>query len=122
MEVNSSDALKARRYGLKNLFRLSDLSIGKRLTACFVAIVVLMIAVDGLTVWQFRRMAAAIERLSNADQASLAVIRVHLDIDTFRDKMAALANSHDTQQFSNEVPRSSRHFCRTFNKPSRCLV
>src|SRR5688500_6716228 len=96
MAVKSSDELKARRHGLTNPFRLSDLSIGKRLTACFVAIVVLMIAVDGLTIWQFRRMAAAIDRLSKADQASLAVIQVHLDIDTFRDKMAALANSHDT--------------------------
>ena len=121
MEVNSSDALKARRYGLKNLFRLSDLSIGKRLTACFVAIVVLMIAVDGLTVWQFRRMAAAIERLSNADQASLAVIRVHLDIDTFRDKMAALANSHDTQQFSNEVATLEQTFLQDVQRAEQML-
>src|SRR5678816_3277895 len=80
MEVNSSNELKASRYGPKNLFRLSGLSIRTRLTACFVAIVVLMMAVDGLTVWQFRRMAAAVEGLSNADQTSLAVIRVHLDI------------------------------------------
>ena len=118
MEVNSSDA---RRYGLKNLFRLGDLSIGKRLTACFVAIVVLMIAVDGLTVWQFRRMAAAIERLSNADQASLAVIRVHLDIDTFRDKMAALANSHNTQQFSNEVSALEQTFLQDVQRAEQML-
>ena len=86
MEVNSSNELKASRYGPKNLFRLSGLSIRTRLTACFVAIVVLMMALDGLTVWQFRRMAAAVEGLSNADQTSLGVIPVHLDIDTFRDQ------------------------------------
>jgi PAS domain S-box-containing protein len=121
MEVNSSDALKARRYGLKNLFRLSDLSIGKRLTACFVAIVVLMIAVDGLTIWQFRRMAAAMERLGNADQASLAVIRVHLDIDALRDKMAALANSHNTQQFSNEVATLEQTFLQDVQRAEQML-
>ena len=121
MEVNSSNELKASRYGPKNLFRLSDLSIGKRLTACFVAIVVLMIAVDVLTVWQFRRMAAAVEGLSNADQTSLAVIRVHLDIDTFRDKMAALANSHDTQQFSSEVASLEQRFLQDVGQAEQML-
>jgi PAS domain S-box-containing protein len=80
-----------------------------------------MIAVDGLTVWQFRRMAAAIEGLSNADQTSLAVIRVHLDIDTFRDKMAALANSHDTQQFSNEVATLEQTFLQDVQRAEQML-
>ncbi|MCM3900979.1 MAG: histidine kinase [Pyrinomonadaceae bacterium] len=121
MEINSSNELKASRYGPKNLFRLSGLSIRTRLTACFVAIVVLMIAVDGLTVWQFRRMAAAVEGLSNADQTSLAVIRVHLDIDTFRDKMAALANSHDTQQFSSEVASLEQKFLQDVGQAEQML-
>ena len=121
MEVNSSNELKASRYGPKNLFRLSGLSIRTRLTACFVAIVVLMIAVDGLTVWQFRRMAAAVEGLSNADQTSLAVIRVHLDIDTFRDKMAALANSHDTQQLSSEVASLEQRFLQDVGQAEQML-
>ncbi|MGH8525397.1 MAG: hypothetical protein ACREXY_14685, partial [Gammaproteobacteria bacterium] len=74
------------------------------------AIVVLMIAVDGLAAWQFRRMATATEGLSNADQTSLAVIRVHLDIDSFRGKVAALANSHDTHQFVSEVAALEQTF------------
>jgi PAS domain S-box-containing protein len=110
MEVIAPNAVKATWHGLRNLFRPSELGIGTRLGACFVAIVVLMLAVDGLAAWQFRRMAAATEGLSNADQMSLAVIRVHLDIDIFRGKVAALANSHDTHQFASEVAALEQTF------------
>ncbi|HEX6729331.1 MAG TPA: ATP-binding protein, partial [Pyrinomonadaceae bacterium] len=60
-------------------------------------------------------------RLSNADQASLAVIRVHLDIDTFRDNMAALANSHNTQQFSNEVATLEQTFLQDVGRAEQML-
>ena len=43
------------------------------------------------------------ERASEVDQISHAVVRVHLDVDTFRDSMALLASSHDTRQFSSEA-------------------
>ena len=49
------------------------------------------------------------------------MIRVHLDIDTFRDKMAALANSHDTQQFSNEVATLEQTFLQDVQRAEQML-
>jgi PAS domain S-box-containing protein len=86
------------------------LSIGKRLTACFLLIVVSMIAAGAAVFWQFRHMMAATRRLSNADQTSLALVRLHLDVDTFRENVAALESSHDTKQFSSEAAELRRSF------------
>jgi len=84
-------------------FRKSALSIGRRLALCFVLIVLSMVAADTVAFWQFRRTLAPSQRLNNADQTSLAIARVRLDVDTFRDKVAALESSHDTNQFSTEA-------------------
>jgi signal transduction histidine kinase len=75
-----------------------------------VAIVLLMMAVDLIVVWQFRQMAIPSERLAQADQTSLAIVRVHLDVDTFRDDVARLASTHDTQQFSAAAARFREKF------------
>jgi PAS domain S-box-containing protein len=84
-------------------FRPSDLSIRSRLIACFVLIVLLMIAADAVALWQYWQIEAPAQRASKTDQISHAVVRVHLDVDTFRDSMTALASSHDTGQFSGEA-------------------
>ena len=75
---------QATRSGIRSLLRPSDLSIRLRLIACFVSIVLLMIAADAVAVWQYWQIEAAAERVSKIDQISLAVVRVHLDVDTFR--------------------------------------
>ena len=103
MQANATKVLKATRRGIRSLFRRSDLSIRSRLIACFVSIVLLMIAVRAVAVWQYRQMEAPEQRVSKTDQISHAVVRVHLDVDTFRDSMAELASSHDTRQFSGEA-------------------
>src|ERR1700741_3401594 len=103
MQANATKVLKATRRGIRGLFRRSDLSIRSRLIACFVSIVLLMIAVRAVAVWQYRQMEAPEQRVSKTDQISHAVVRVHLDVDTFRDSMAELASSHDTRQFSGEA-------------------
>ena len=103
-------AVSPTRYGLGFLFRGRKLSIGTRLTACFVAIVLLMIAADVVAIWQFWQMAVPMQRLSNADKASLAVIRVHLDIDMFRDQLTALASNRDTRQFASEAASLGQKF------------
>src|SRR6516165_4212898 len=97
-------------YSAGNLFRKSGLSIGKRLTACFLLIVVSMIAAGAAVFWQFTQMMAATRRLSNADQTSLALVRLHLDVDTFRENVAALETTHDTKQFSGEAAELRRSF------------
>jgi PAS domain S-box-containing protein len=108
--ANAAKAAKPTRHAIRSLFRRSALSIRVRLIACFVLLVLLMIAADAVAVWQFRQTTAPAERLNRADQTSHAAVRVHLDIDTFRDSMAALASTHDTGQFASEAASIRRTF------------
>src|ERR1700739_2364392 len=103
MEANAIDVVQATRGRIRRLFRRTDLSVRLRLIACFVLIVVVMIAADAVAVWQYWQIDAPAQRVSKTDQISHAVVRVHLDVDTFRDSMAALAGSHDIRQFSREA-------------------
>jgi PAS domain S-box-containing protein len=103
MEANAIKLVQATRGRIRSLFRRTGLTIRLHLIACFVLIVVLMIAADLIAVWQYQQIDAPARRVSKADQISYAVVRVHLDVDTFRDSMAALARSHDTRQFSGET-------------------
>ena len=92
------------------LLRLDGSKIGARLTACFVAIVLSMTAADLVAIWQFSRTTSAARLLTQADQTSLAVVRVHLDVDTFRDKVAELATTHDIRQFTSQAASLRRQF------------
>src|ERR1035438_8446542 len=97
-------------YALRNWFRVGGARIGTRLTACFVAIVLSMIAADAVAVWQFSQTVASARRLAQADQTALAVVRVPLDIDIFRDNLAALAGVHDIRQFTTEAASLKKKF------------
>jgi PAS domain S-box-containing protein len=103
METNATKVHQATRGWIRSLFRPGALSIRLRLIACFLLIVLLMIAADAVAGWQYWRIEALAQRVSTTDQISDAVVRVHLDVDTFRDSMAALASSHDARQFSGEA-------------------
>jgi nitrogen fixation/metabolism regulation signal transduction histidine kinase len=83
-------------------YPLRSARIGTRLAACFVMIVVAMLVADVVAVWLFRMTAAPAEQLAKADRISLAVIRVHFDIDTFKDNLAALASTRDIRRFKTE--------------------
>src|SRR5246127_110658 len=103
MEANAIKVVQATRGRIRSLFRQTDLSIRLRLIACFVVIVVLMIAADSVAVWQYWQIDALAQRASKSDQISHALVRVHLDVDRFRNSMAAVASSHDARQFSAEA-------------------
>jgi hypothetical protein len=51
MEANASKVIEATRGTIRGLFRGTDLSIGLRLIASFVLIVLLMIAADAAGEW-----------------------------------------------------------------------
>jgi PAS domain S-box-containing protein len=106
---------------IRSLIRLGDLSIRLRLIACFVLIVLLMIAAYAVAVWQYWEMAAPAQRVNKTDQISHAVVRVHLDVDTFRDSMAALASSHDTRQFSDEAASIRQTFLQHIDHAEQLL-
>jgi PAS domain S-box-containing protein len=83
-------------------YLLSGARIGTRLAACFVMIVVAMLVADAVAIWLFNMTAAPAERLARADRISLSVMRVHFDIDSFKDNLAALASTRDIGRFKTE--------------------
>ena len=99
-------------HTLVNLFRGSDLKIGVRLTACFLTIVVLMIAGDAVSIWQLRQLEAHTQMLKTADKASSAIVRLHLDVNSFSGRVAALTRGHDARQFANEAALLRETFLR----------
>ncbi len=97
-------------YSRRDLFRYDRLNIGARLTLCFTAIVLLMTAGDAIAVWQFERIQARTARFYQADQESFAVLRVHLDVIAFRDRLAALASTQDARQFAVDAVSLRKSF------------
>ena len=97
---------------LANLFRGSDLKIGVRLTTCFLTIVVLMIAGDAASIWQLRQLEAHTQMLKTADRVSSAIVRLHLDVNSFSGRVAVLTRGHDTRQFANEAALLRETFLR----------
>ena len=95
---------------LGHWLRQGDVSIGIRLAACFLTIIVLMIVSDAVAVWQFRRMERSAEGLRKADQTLRAVVRVHVDIGTFRDRVAVMANSQETGEFAKDIASLRQRF------------
>ncbi len=118
---NIPGEVKRIAYSAGSLFRKSGLSIGKRLTACFLLIVVSMIVAGAAVFWQFTQMMVATRRLGNADQTSLALVRLHLDVDTFRENVAALESSHDTKQFSSDAAELRQIFLHHVEDVQRTL-
>ena len=104
-----------------NVFRASDLTIGVRLTGCFLAIVVLMIAADAVAVWQLRQLAAHTEMLNDSDQISSTIVRLHLDVSSFSGKVAVLTRSHDSHQFANEAALHRETFLRHVGEAEQLL-
>src|ERR1700751_2394767 len=121
METHATKVHQATRGGIRSLFRPSDLSIRLRLIACFILIVFFIIAADAVAVWQYWEIEALAQRVSKTDQISDAVVRVHLDVYSFRDRMAALASSHDTHQFSSEAATIRRSFLERVDHPEEML-
>jgi type II secretory pathway component PulL len=58
MEATATEVVQAMSGRIRSLIRLGDVSIRLRLIACFVLIVLLMIAAYAVAVWQYWEMAA----------------------------------------------------------------
>ena len=108
--------------GVGRRFRQRDLGIGTRLAACFVTIIVLMIVSDAVAVWQFRRMEGSTYRLRQADQTLQAIVRVHVDIGTFRDRVAVMANSEESGEFAKHTASLRQKFLDDAERARRMLL
>jgi PAS domain S-box-containing protein len=89
--------------GSRNHFRLGEWKIGTLLTGCFAAIVLLMIVGDAIAVLQLGRVETQASRFYQADQKSLAIMHVYLDVVTFRDTLTGLAHGENPREFASRA-------------------
>jgi PAS domain S-box-containing protein len=87
----------------RNHFRLGEWKIGTFLTACFAAIVLLMVVGDVIAVLQLDRVETRAWRFYQADQKSLAIMHVYLDVVTFRDTLTGLAHEQNPHEFASRA-------------------
>lgn len=121
MEANASKVVQATHGRIRSLFRRTVRSIRTRLIACFVVIVLLMIAADVVAILQLTQIVSVGERLGKLDDTSLAVVRVHFDVASFRDRVDALADNHDTRQWTNETMRIRQKFVQDVDHAEQML-
>ena len=113
--------MRDARHTFANLLCGSDLKIGVRLTACFLTIFVLMIAGDAVSIWQLRELEAHTKVVKTADKASSAIVRLHLDVNSFSGGVAALTRSHDARQFANDAAMRRETFLRHIRDAEQVL-
>jgi PAS domain S-box-containing protein len=104
-----------------NHFRLGERKIGTFLTACFAAIVLLMIAGDVILVLQLGRVESRASRFYQADQKSLAIMHVYLDVVSFRDTLTGLAHDQNPQEFAIRATALRDNFLRDVTYAQRTL-
>jgi PAS domain S-box-containing protein len=79
------------------------LNIGPRLVLGFGLIIMSMLAADAVVLWQFRVVRTQAGRLSDIDEARIAVLRVHTGLLAFHDRLNALADSEDAARLPTEA-------------------
>src|SRR5713101_3854156 len=107
--------------GSRNHFRLGEWKIGTLLTACFAAIVLLMIVGDVIAVLQLHRVETRAWRFYQSDQKSLAIMHVYLDVVTFRDTLTGLAHDQNPHEFASRANALRDNFLRDVTQAQRTL-
>src|SRR5216683_3338342 len=107
--------------GSRNHFRLGEWKTGTFLTACFAAIVLLMIVGDAIAVLQLHRVETRAWRFYQADQKSLAIMHVYLDVVTFRDTLTGLAHDQNPHEFASRATALRDNFLRDVAHAQRTL-
>jgi len=102
-------------------FRLGDWKIGALLTVCFAAIVLLMIAGDAIAVLQLDRVEIRASRFYQADQKSLAIMHVYLDVVTFRETLTSLAHNENPSEFVSRATSLRDNFLRDVARAQQTL-
>src|SRR5712692_10434178 len=107
--------------GSRNHLRLGEWKIGTLLTACFAAIVLLMIVGDVIAVLQLHRVDTRAWRFYQSDQKSLAIMHVYLDIVTLRDTLTGLARDQNPHEFASRATALRDNFLRDVAQAQRAL-
>jgi PAS domain S-box-containing protein len=105
----------------RNRFRLGEWKIGTFLTACFAAIVLLMMVGDMIVMLQLDRVETRATQFYQADQKSLAILHVYLDVVTFRDTLTSLAHDQNPQNFASRATTLRDNFLRDVTHAQQTL-
>ena len=80
-----------------------------------------MITGDAVSIWQLRQLEAHTKLLKTADNASSAIVRLHLDVNSFSGRVAVLTRGHDARQFVNEAALLRETFLRHLRDAEQIL-
>src|SRR5580698_6725828 len=81
---------------------LNRLNIHRRLTLCFIFIIVLMLIGNCVLLWQLHLISAQVERLNGVDEELIEVQRVHTGLLSAYERLGAAARSEDSGRLLKE--------------------
>src|ERR1700756_5516843 len=90
------------RHATANSSILCRLNIHRRLTLCFILVIVLMLVGDGVLLWQLHLISAQVERLNGVNEELIEVLRVHTGLLSAYERLGAAARSEDSGQLLKE--------------------
>jgi transcriptional regulator with GAF, ATPase, and Fis domain/HAMP domain-containing protein len=81
---------------------LYRLNIHRRLTLCFIFIIVLMLIGNGVLLWQLQLISAQVERLNGVNEELIEVLRVHTGLLSAYERLGVAARSEDSGRLLKE--------------------
>jgi len=87
---------------LANIPFLYRVNIHRRLTLCFIFVIVLMLVGNGVLLWQLHLIRVQVERLNGVNEELIEVLRVHTDLLSVYDRLGVLARSEDSARLLKE--------------------
>jgi PAS domain S-box-containing protein len=90
------------RHALANIPFLYRVNIHRRLTLCFVFVIVLMLVGNGVLLWQLHLIRVQVERLNGVNEELIEVLRVHTGLLSFYERLGVLARSEDSARLLKE--------------------
>jgi PAS domain S-box-containing protein len=90
------------RHALANIPFLYRVNIHRRLTLCFIFVIVLMLVGNGILLWQLHLIRVQVERLSGVNEELIEVLRVHTGLLSVYERLGVLARSEDSARLLKE--------------------
>ena len=90
------------RHVTANIPLLYHLNIHRRLTLCFIFVIVLMLLGNGVLLWQSHLIRAQEERLNGVNEELIEVLRVHTGLLSVYERLGVLARSEDSARLLKE--------------------
>jgi PAS domain S-box-containing protein len=92
------------RHALANIPFVYRVNIRRRLTLCFIFVIVLMLVGDGVLLWQLHLIRVQEARLNGVNEELIEVLRVHAGLLSVYERLGVLARSEDSARLLKELP------------------